>query len=367
MLRKSLAFRGNNSKKNNSKHTKDLLNILSELKSDCSPHQNYKKPTIKHALHFSDLKSKEQNAINEKQRKKSGFCDNYVASLALAVADREIRINRNIPKKLLALSRDNIIEHAARRVDLFFYTLIAYYKTHCLPIQGDTLFQHGHGRKTIKRVELTQACHSSFFPSFVDKVIHSQIKVDSPAADKANIDFKRSILSGTHFLDSLNSTVELPLFVNNFDCHLEGKIENPSACRQKALEIIRKVSAGHVNPIEGLREFFLIMKQAFADIAGKKPMSKYGNPYLERDSLNSPLDIKDELIELEKIGTFKSKWCEGVQDVSQEYIELLLRLTPEEKTLSMRSLSKRKKIYLDKMNEIQLEILTTKSSYGYSA
>lgn len=366
MLRKSLTFRTKSKSAKKSKHTKEILSILSELQSDCSCHDNYK-ASSKHTFHSADLKEKEQNAISEKQRKKSGFYENYVASLSLPLTDKVIRTNRNNPRCLLELSRENILEHAARRVDLFFYTLIAYYKTNCLPIQGDTLFQHGHGRKTIKRVELTQACHSSFFPSFVDKTIHSKIKINSPSSDKTNIDFKRSIISGTHFFDSLNSTVELPLFVNNFDRNLEGKIETPSACRQSALDIIHKVSTGDLNPLEGLREFFIIMKQAFDDIAGKKAMSKYGNPYLDRDSQNSPMDIKNELLELQKIGTFKNKWCKATQDVSQEYIELLLRLTPQEKEISMRSLAKRKKIYLNKMNEIQIEILTTKSSYGYSA
>src|SRR5437762_863875 len=111
---------------------------------------------------FFDLKEKERKAINEKQRKKSSFYDNYVASISLPLSTKEIRSNRSNPQRLLELSKEYIIEHASRRVDLFFYTLIAYYKTRCFPIQGDTLFQHGYGRKTVKRVELTQACHSSF-------------------------------------------------------------------------------------------------------------------------------------------------------------------------------------------------------------
>ena len=140
----------------------------------------------------ADLKAVEQSAINEKQRKKSNFCENHTASLALPLTKKIIRKNINNHQLLLSLSKENILEHAARRVDLFFYTLVAYHNTQYLPIQGDTLFQHGFGRKTFKRVELTQACHSSFFPSFVDRTIHSQIKLKN----KTNINFKRSMIYG---------------------------------------------------------------------------------------------------------------------------------------------------------------------------
>lgn len=355
MLRKALTVGRKYRSIANRNHTQEILKLIGGLQFNKKPKKNID----------SDLKEQEQIAIKEKQRKKSNFSENYTAALALAHPKKIIRKNINNPKILLSLSQDNIVEHASRRVDLFFYTLIAYYNTQYLPIQGDTLFQHGLGRKTVKRLELTQACHSSFFPSFVDRTIHYQLKVNQK--NRSNIDFKRSIISGTHFFDSLNSTMELPLFVNNFDRHLEGKIENPSPCRQSAMDIIHKVSIGDLNPIEGLRDFFLIMKQAFVDIEEKKTMSKYGNPYLDRDSYYSPIDIKNELVKLQKQGTFEAKWYANLNEVSNEYIEMLLRLNKEEREASMHSLKSRNKIYLKKMKEIQIEILTTKSSYGLSA
>ena len=355
MLRKALTVGKQYNSNANRNHTKEILKLIASLQFNKKNRKNSS----------SDLKQEEQSAITEKQRKKSNFYENHTAAIALPHPNKVIRKNINSPKMLLALSKENILEHAARRVDLFFYTLIAYYNTQYLPIQGDTLFQHGWGRKTPKRLELTQACHSSFFPSFVDRTIHCRLKVNPK--NRSNINYKRSIISGTHFFDSLNSTVELPLFVNNFDRNLEGKIENPSPCRQSAMDIIHKVSIGDLNPIEGLKNFFLIMKQAFSDIEDKKIMSKYSNPYLERNSYHSPIDIKSELLNLQKQGTFQSKWYEHLNEVSEEYIEILLRLNKEEKEASMRSLQSRKKIYLEKMKEIQIEILTTKSGYGLSA
>ena len=70
---------------------------------------------------------------------------------------------------------------------------------------------------------------------------------------------------------------------------------------------------------------------------------------------------------LQRQGTFQAKWYEHLNDVSQEYVEMLLRLNKQEKEASMRSLKSRQQIYSRKMKEIQIEILTTKSSYGLSA
>lgn len=365
MLRKSLILCKTENKKYNTE--KSILKKDLDLKLEHSYQQNPSLLTPAKLKILLRLKNTEKRLLDEKSyRTKSHYKDNITASLALPTSKREIRIKRNDPKYLLDLSRDYIIEHAARRVDLFFYTLIAYYKKNSSITQGDTLFQHGLGRKTLSRVCLTQACHSSFFPAFVDETINRHAKIKSSSSHINTHLFKRSIISGTHFLDSLNSTIELPLFVNYFDGTLEGKISNPSACRKSSIEIIQLTSSGHITPIEGLREFFIVMNKAFSDISEKKPMSKSGPSYLERDSQSSPINIKNEILELQKIGTFSNKWRTVAQQVSEEYIEMLLRLTPEEKSKCTLTVKNKNEIYLKKIHEIQSEILNSKSSFGYS-
>lgn len=298
---------------------------------------------------INTIKSKEKRT-NERYREITDYKDNYSISLSLPLTSEEVILSKEEPQKLLNSSKKYIIEHAARRIDLFFYLLIAYYKTNHAIVQGDTLLQHGKGRRIKKKIGLTHACHSSFFPTLMDE---SKELKDA---------FCSSILSGTHFLDNLNSTVELPLFVNNFDCQLEGKISYPSKYRQDSLMIIQAVSQGLLTPTQGLTDFLKILSQAFDDLEMKKPVNKNSQPYLLRDSLVSPKNIKSDLIAFIKEGTFTDKWQVETKRVNPDYIEMMLRLTTDEKEKCKKSPEIRDEIYACKYQQLQNEILTTKTS-----
>jgi hypothetical protein len=266
---------------------------------------------VKHS--FSQFHS----AFFSSVRIKTTYSENITAARALPVSHAVLHQKKNDPTALTIMARDHIIEHAARRVDLFFYILIAYFKTQKLPELGRTYLQHGIGRSFI-----TQACHSSFIASLVDYDKNSE-----------------SILTGTHLMDSINSTVELPGFVNDFDYILENHYD----CRKKSLRIIQQVSLEQFNPVEGLNQFLRMMVRTFNEIKKAK------------------MNFSDALIDTVKMGTLAGIYSDTTQSVTKEYIELLLRLSPEEKKYR-----NKEKIYLSKMAEIKQEILNTKSQFKNS-
>jgi hypothetical protein len=280
----------------------------------------------------------EHHAKRQKKRKRSEYEDNYSAALALPCSSEKLETLKDDQKSLLTLSQDHIKEHAARRVDLFFYTLVAYYNTGLSPLQGHTSLQHGKGRNTDDLTNMTQACHSSLLPALID---------ENSTLNFRNMQTHDSILSGTHFLDNLNSTVELPVMVNEFD----GELENTYLCRDKSIHILQKVSAGEISPIEGLNQFMKMMDMTLKNIDAK--IKKTGTMFAKIHPNES------ELFLLIKQGTFAKIYSSETETATREYIETLLRLKPEEKALCKTSHDMRNKIYLKKMTSLQLEILNT--------
>ncbi|KTD51298.1 hypothetical protein [Legionella quateirensis] len=301
---------------------------------------------------FNQLKSEEHKQFFNRRRERYKYYENYSAALALPCSKYELVRKQNDRSAMLALSRNNIIEHANRRVDLFFYTLIAYYKTGLFPTNGHTSLQHGRGRTLFrddKESNLTQACHSSFTPALLDKSIYQKSRFGKQ---------HKSLLSGTHLMDSLNSTVELPPFVNELDDVLEH------LCRQKSLELVGQVSQGTLNPIEGLELFLKMMKDALTEL--KQSADKRIPSAVLQHSLSGQKYINPKLIDLVMRGTLRTTFLTDTDTVSDEYIQLLLRMNPEEKALSEHNNETRQKLYLDKIADMQKEILETKSELNYS-
>jgi len=259
-----------------------------------------------------------------KRRLKFEYQNNRSIALKLDVPSSTLNQWHDDSKILLEVSKEQIKEHAARRVDLFFYTLVAYYKSNLTPVKRYTDLQNGIGRSAYNGLNITQACHSSFFGGFED-----------------NITTKKGLLDGTQFYNNLNSTVELPAFVNKLDDALE------EACRgrQKSLEILQTVAHGYMDPTQGLQEFLGIMAEVFqcVDVGHKEK--------------NVPYNIRSELFALQRHGTFYNKWLVTKQMVNPEYIETLLRLTPEEKQYCQTSEEHRKECYQKKFADIKKEIL----------
>ncbi len=355
----------------NSNHTFNSILINStqissqiDIKEKPPSEKKKNKKTLKTSSINIDTANLKKSSSHEKSpltahkrlRLRFTYADNYSAALALPIPDKELEENKDNPKNLLQKSQKQIMEHAARRVDLFFYTLVAYYNTKAMPLENHTILQHGIGRhssveekgihSTDKVKSITQACHSSFFTGLVDCKMQKKDVL------------QKNLLDGTHFLDSLNATVELPAEVNRLDDELEIKF----FCRDKSLKILQNVAKGVKNPIEGLSDFLSLMDIALSEIETPESASKRRNSYLFKDSLYCPLQFKKDLIEIMKKGTLVNKWDSDAKTVINEYVEMLLRLKPKEKKGCLHSWKKRDKIYFQKMKEIQKEILNTKSS-----
>ncbi|KTD09081.1 hypothetical protein Lgra_2316 [Legionella gratiana] len=296
---------------------------------------------IPDARFFEKLKREEHQQFSPKKRRRFSYSDNRSAALSLPYSTEQLATKQNDQEALLGMSKKSIIEHANRRVDLFFYTLIAYYKTSFFPTYAQTTLQHGTGR-TINKGCITEACHSSFTPSLLDNIIYQ---------NKDTGEKLRSLLSDTHLQNSLNSTVELPPFVNDLDDVLEN------TCRPECIEIIRRTSIGEINPIEGLTIFLKMMHDVLEDLKEKaepkSPSSLSHHSVLKQKSMNPVL------IDLVTTGTLSNTFSDETQTVMDEYIQLLLRMKPDEKKLCEKKGNK-EKIYLKKITEIQEEILYSK-------
>lgn len=292
---------------------------------------------------FAQLKKEEHRQFPHKKRSRFSYNDNRSAALSLPYSSDQLVTKQNDPQELLALSKASIIEHSNRRVDLFFYTLIAYYKTSFFPTYAQTILQHGTGR-TVDDECITEACHSSFTPSLLDNIIYQ---------NKDTGEKLKSLLSKTHLMDNLNSTVELPPFVNDLDDVLEN------TCRPQCIEIIRRTSIGEINPIEGLTIFLKMMHDVLTDLK-EKSESKSSSVCLPHSFLKQK-SINPALIDLVTTGTLSDTFSDETQTVTDEYIQLLLRMKPDEKKLCDKKGNK-EKIYLKKITEIQDEILQSNSS-----
>ncbi len=275
----------------------------------------------------------------KKVRYTTAYKKNVTAALELPVTKEHLTQLKKDPDALFNICKDNLKEHASLRVDIYFYLLIAIYNTQLPLKQGDTILQHGRGRKTSERQTVTHACHSNLFPT----LIH-------PASDA-----KESIFANTHFMDTMNATVELPAFVNQLDMILEGKIKYPSELRKRGLEILQNVANGKYDPIEGFQLFLKKTHQVLESLEYENVKSK-NKSYLSRTSGVSK-QIKLQLLNIVKNGTF---FCEKKEDLNT-YFQLLLRLNPSEIAECRKNPEWQKKIYSEKMEIIKKEILETKS------
>jgi hypothetical protein len=124
---------------------------------------------------------------------------------------------------------DRLIDHAQRRVYLFYYLLLSYYKQNVSVSKAPTILQHGKAE-----LEDCHAAHSSILPN----------TTSSP----------RDIIEKESYLfHSLNSTVELHKEFNRYDCILEAYV------RPRALEILEKTSLREQHPYELLKKFTTLL------------------------------------------------------------------------------------------------------------
>lgn len=275
-------------------HRKKMEALETELKK-------LKKPLPKAETKLSKAdKLKRKEANQQKKAAKLGV----EKQQQTITADMDVILAQKVD-----LVGDQIKEHAARRVDLFFYLLVAVYGKQVKIAKDHTGKQHGKGSKKFG----TQACHSSLFPA---------VKLASlPRGCGLTPSVTELEITGTHFDDSLNSTVELPHIVNVFDHHLEwievAKYKcKPTSHVLECLEILNQCASGKIDPVEGMNQFLKVMQHFFQ--------------LFEVEHLNkqkAPHQAMQLVFEYEKEGTFQV--ANKDMTINFDYIYMMLRLKPE--------------------------------------
>lgn len=162
-------------------------------------------------------------------------------------------------KKVIEDKREWIEQHLDRRIQLFFQQAILCYNTPFIYDAKGAADQIGKGgtlKLNSKVKHKTQAAHSSTFPCLYA----------SPKDQNGNADpTKRFVfLKYSHSYNQHNSTVELPIAVNQSDTNLDGKI-GENKLRDSALKIINKVAKGEINPTKATFSFLKTLKKNIKD------------------------------------------------------------------------------------------------------
>jgi hypothetical protein len=273
----------------------------------------------------------EDPKAGKKSRKRTKYITNHTAALAFPeeLSDDE--------EELFEQSAELIMEHASRRVDLMFYTLVAYYGSQRLPSLGTTNLQHGMGKNSGVS---TNACHSSLLPTLVDDVFENSLT--------KNVD---SLIAGTHLLNSANSTVELPRAVNVFDSFLENKKE----ARKVSLIILSLVSLGVMTPISGISMFLDSMDKILKKMEREIEKPKKGN---SRYSFFAAPQLNAKLVERVAAGTLEETFSSETRTVNRAYVHSLLRLPATQDFTPIDKIEEND--YQERILEIQAEILNSR-------
>lgn len=215
-------------------------------------------------------------------------------------------------KEKIELLRNNIEEHAYRRVDLYFHLLTAVWNKRVKIIkQGGADYQHGIG--SIKYG--TQACHSSPFTNLAFERIPSRLSW---------LTGTEVSLKGTHFNDALNATMELPADVNQFDTHFEGAY-GTSRHILAGMNILNRCAAGEINPIDGIKEFLQVMDSFFNHFDEKHIQGK--------SNIKHP-EAMATVWEYQRRGTFSMCSPNSLQP-SLDYIAMTLGMSKNKVRLAM--------------------------------
>ncbi len=238
--------------------------------------------------------------------------------------------------------REHIEFHAISRIDLFFYTLIAYWGTRLIVDMGETKSQHGVCDKTKKLGMFFHACHSSLFPNLVDGMTREELAAPLPS-------MRTGILHGKYFFDALNVTVALPQVVNQLDIQLEGKRSDDDPLRRpiyrrRALEIINLVSNDEMNPIEGMTQFLNMLHGFYQD----------KRAYINESAKTSPTKARKRAWQYSGNAILSLR---GDTYVRRDYIEMLLRPNKTDRPFLLENPDRCSEIYLKRFKEIAEEIL----------
>ncbi len=231
----------------------------------------------------------ESNLMKEKGRKYATNRLPWLRNEALLSKNdtREAAVNK---------SASLIVEHATRRVDFYFMTALFFYNKPATITLIDTnrSLQYVNGASQYR----TEASHSAIISNF-----------------QARKKTGEELSTGPHLLKTLNTTVELPTIVNDFDGALEGKIQEhlQSKWRKMSIQILHGVSGNADEPRKALVKFLINMLDFFQD---EKTQAKYW-------SMNSSIENRLTYV-FQCIGTFYFLWSKTCN--LDSYINLFMRI-----------------------------------------
>jgi hypothetical protein len=201
------------------------------------------------------------DTILELKKRRRRTCYPYASNLTIARLS-QIAHDHGINPFAPDLSSWNqvIIDHAYRRIQLFYCQLLFYFKEDCKVTQAPTISQHGKGG-----CHCLSAAHSSILPNLHD--------------DKTLMAVNLSLYH------NMNSTIEMPEIVNLYDCVIEGQM------RAQALALINCTSIEGLHPYEALEIFVEKIQDFF--IASRKEIQTKLN------LLSRIVSLEQELVKLE--------------------------------------------------------------------
>lgn len=274
-------------------------------------------PTTYYQLFTSLFYPKNKNSVIDKPRYEDNIpIVDKIRHLEKQIQDRlaankEANID-DLETQCIETTWEQILQHAQFRADLFFYLLVAIYGKKVTINKDDTKKQHGVGSKELG----TNACHSSLFPNIrIDPIPYQWL----PPIIAKFFPKKAITLARTQFAENLNLTVEGRRLVNTFDCHLEGKVHDPSNPVRTMVNIANQVSNGNWTPKEGMDKFYQRMHSFFEN-------------FMEEDYKKvAPATPKAlmKVYELEREGTFKGA-TKNHSAMREDYLYLLLELKPDQ-------------------------------------
>ncbi|MDF1796837.1 MAG: hypothetical protein P1U63_09900 [Coxiellaceae bacterium] len=207
---------------------------------------------------------------------------------------------------MVASRKDYIIEHAARRTELFWMLCVAYYKSGYV-VNGDqgALVQHGKATPGYGNA----ACHSSLLSNITD-----------------NSGRGRSQIAGLSLDAELNSTVELPIAVNKVDSNMESEGKATETMRYKTNVMLNRVSRGELNPIQAMQLYFTAMNRYF---------DKAKADFALKADREAPIEAKHLILEYQQTGTLSWAALEkATGHLSLSIAAIMLWLKPKEVEMS---------------------------------
>lgn len=327
------------------------------LHSPDTPHSPERSAAIRNLKaiekELEDESKKRKLSEAEKAKFKEKLHDALIKIHEAERSDARVEISKLTHDELLARAEAAILEHAIRRVDMFFYLLIAYYNTDVLPGFRKAALIHGPGID-----QITDGAHSAIFTQLIDISIFNKDTFKTGDGGRS-VYHKISLICGTHFSDSINGVMEVPVDINDLDqYHIEGaKISTPSELRKIALKIMHAVAAGRIDPINGTQHFISYIKSLFSKFKPKFMTPPKENKRSPKTKIKTPDKIREQYFDLTEYGTVRRNWTH------EGYVQSLLRLSEDEITLCRRRPERVYEIYAKKFLEIQFEIHNTPSNH----